>query len=67
MTFAPEWLSGSPNLDTSNFMYFWVYLFFFNMLWVLFPLWILVEAYNNVERAFARITTAIGTESKKGL
>ena len=21
MTFAPEWLSGSPNLDTSNFMY----------------------------------------------
>jgi hypothetical protein len=24
MTFAPEWLSGSPNLDTSNFMYLWV-------------------------------------------
>ncbi|KAG8624503.1 hypothetical protein KVT40_007570 [Elsinoe batatas] len=21
MTFAPEWLSGSPNLDTSNFLY----------------------------------------------
>jgi hypothetical protein len=21
MTFCPEWLSGSPNLDTSNFMY----------------------------------------------
>jgi hypothetical protein len=21
MTFAPEWLTGSPNLDTSNFMY----------------------------------------------
>jgi len=21
MTFAPEWLTGSPHLDTSNFMY----------------------------------------------
>ena len=21
MTFAPEWLSGNPNLDASNFMY----------------------------------------------
>lgn len=21
MTFMPEWLSGSPNLDTSNIMY----------------------------------------------
>ena len=21
MTFAPEWLTGSPNLDTSNFMF----------------------------------------------
>jgi hypothetical protein len=21
MTFAPEWFSGSPNLDTSNWMY----------------------------------------------
>jgi hypothetical protein len=21
MTFAPEWFTGSPNLDTSNWMY----------------------------------------------
>ena len=26
MTFCPEWLTGSPNLDTSNVLYFWVYL-----------------------------------------
>lgn len=32
MTFAPEWLTGSPNLDTSNWMYLWLYLVFFNML-----------------------------------
>ena len=26
MTFCPEWLTGSPNLDTSNPLYFYVYL-----------------------------------------
>ena len=26
MTFCPEWLTGSPNLDTSNPLYLWVYL-----------------------------------------
>jgi len=26
MTFCPEWLTGSPNLDTSNILNFWVYL-----------------------------------------
>lgn len=51
MTFAPEWLSGNPNLDTTNFMYLWVYLFFFNTLWVWLPLWILYEAYWNVTSA----------------
>lgn len=48
MTFVPEWLVGSPNLNTSNFMYTWLYLFFFNTLWVWIPLWILYEAYNRI-------------------
>ena len=26
MTFCPEWVTGSPNLDTSNPLYLWVYL-----------------------------------------
>ena len=65
MTFAPEWLSGSPNLDTGNFLYLWVYLFFFNTLWVWFPLWILYEAYGNINMAFARASGAIGVERKK--
>lgn len=51
MTFVPEWLSDSPNLITTNFMYKWVYLFFFNTLWVWIPLWILWEAYGQVSRA----------------
>lgn len=36
MTFCPEWLTGSPNLNTSNALYLWVYLvvslyFFFSV------------------------------------
>ena len=54
MTFVPEWLSGSPNLVTSNFMYKWVYLFFFNTLWVWIPLWILVEAYKGITGTVAK-------------
>jgi hypothetical protein len=46
MTFAPEWLTGSPNLDTSNFLKFWVYLVLLNGIWVIFPLWTLREAYE---------------------
>lgn len=48
MTFSPEWLSGNPNLDSSNFMYLWVYLIFFNTLWVWIPIWILYEAYQRI-------------------
>lgn len=48
MTFMPEWLSGSPNLDTSSWMFTWLYLFFFNTLWVFIPLWILWDAYGTV-------------------
>lgn len=59
MTFAPEWLSGSPNLNTSNFMYTWVYLFFFNTLWVWIPLWILYEGYAATTQKTA------GTQRKK--
>ena len=65
MTFAPEWLCGSPNLDTSNFMYMWVYLTFFNMLWVVFPLFVLREAYKSIGLAFARAGGAVGVEGKK--
>ncbi|KAF2003158.1 Emopamil-binding protein [Amniculicola lignicola CBS 123094] len=54
MTFAPEWLTGSPNLDTSNWMYLWLYLAFFNGLWVVIPLWILVESYWAMSSAMSQ-------------
>ena len=65
MTFAPEWLSGSPNLDTSNVMYMWLYLFFFNMLWVFIPFWILYEGYNNIAGSAASRSAANATKKRK--
>lgn len=65
MTFAPEWLSGSPNLDTSNVMYLWVYLFFFNMLWVLIPFWILYECYRNLVGTPASSSSADGNKKRR--
>ncbi|KAL4820328.1 Emopamil-binding protein [Aspergillus spinulosporus] len=62
MTFAPEWLTGSTQLDTSNAVYLWFYLFFFNTLWVWIPLWVLWEAGKEVIRAFM---IAEGVEGKK--
>jgi hypothetical protein len=81
MTFCPEWLSGSPNLDTSNFMYMyvfprhwlvnlvltmfrWVYLVFFNMLWVFIPFWILYETYCSMTGA-SPLGDAVAAVQKK--
>jgi hypothetical protein len=47
MTFAPEWVSGSPNLVTDNPLYLWVYLVFFNGIWVVIPALLLAHSYIN--------------------
>ncbi|TVY51574.1 Emopamil-binding protein-like [Lachnellula cervina] len=52
MTFAPEWLTGNLNLDGSNFMFMWVYLVFFNMLWVFVPLYALWVSFQDMGNAF---------------
>lgn len=51
MTFCPEWLTGNINLDTSNFMYLWVYLVFFNTLWVFIPLYVIWWAVSDISDA----------------
>ncbi|KAI5837915.1 Emopamil binding protein-domain-containing protein [Morchella snyderi] len=69
MTFVPEWLTGSHNLETGNFMYKWVHLFFFNTIWVWIPLWLLYEAYNTFLPALqlqAMVSTVSGTASALG-
>ncbi|KAK0719769.1 Emopamil-binding protein [Lasiosphaeris hirsuta] len=52
MTFCPEWLVGNINLDSSNFMYLWVYLVFFNMLWVLIPFYSIYVSSADIFDAF---------------
>ncbi|XP_041378469.1 emopamil-binding protein-like [Gigantopelta aegis] len=53
MTFCPEWLIGSPNLKTDNFLFLWVYLVFFNGLWVIFPLLLLYQSWQDMRIGFA--------------
>ncbi|XP_053564347.1 emopamil-binding protein-like [Bombina bombina] len=49
MTFCPDWLIGSPNLDTSNWLYLWIYLVFFNGLWVLIPGLLLWQSWLELQ------------------
>ncbi|KAG6853568.1 hypothetical protein C0991_003164 [Blastosporella zonata] len=56
MTFCPEWLTGSPNLDTSNPLYLWVYLFFMNVIWVVIPLALMMDSYGHIARALRAST-----------
>ena len=53
ITFCPEWLTANHNLDTSNFMYKWVYLIFFNTLWVFIPLYAIGVATADITDAFS--------------
>ncbi|KAL2128198.1 hypothetical protein VTI74DRAFT_9522 [Chaetomium olivicolor] len=64
MTFMPEWLTGNINLDTSNFMYKWIFLIFFNGLWVVVPLYAIYVAADDMFDAFRARATALG--EKKG-
>jgi len=48
MTFCPEWLTGSPALNTSNALYLWVYLVFMNVIWVVIPVWLMFDAYKHI-------------------
>lgn len=64
MTFCPEWLTGSSALDTSNAMFLWVYLVFFNMLWVFIPAWVLYEAYGVFGTAMKIASTGATTRAQ---
>lgn len=62
MTFCPEWLTGSTQLETSNPVYLWFYLFFFNTLWVWVPCWVLWESFKELRTAF---TAAEGLKKER--
>ncbi|KAI0725633.1 Emopamil-binding protein [Fomitopsis betulina] len=48
MTFCPEWLTGSQYLNTNNVLHFWVYLVFMNVIWVVVPIWLMVDSYGHI-------------------
>uniref|UniRef100_A0AAZ1XK93 EXPERA domain-containing protein n=1 Tax=Oreochromis aureus TaxID=47969 RepID=A0AAZ1XK93_OREAU len=48
MTFCPDWLLGSPHLNTSSLLYLWVYLVFFNGVWVLVPGLLLLQSWFSL-------------------
>uniref|UniRef100_A0A672PRG4 EBP like n=1 Tax=Sinocyclocheilus grahami TaxID=75366 RepID=A0A672PRG4_SINGR len=50
MTFCPDWLFRSPNLNTSNWLYLWVYLVFFNGIWVVVPGLLLWQSWRDLKR-----------------
>lgn len=54
MTFAPEWLSGSTALATDDPVYLWVYLVFFNGLWVVVPVLLLGKAWSEIAAVFGQ-------------
>lgn len=63
MTFCPEWLTGNEALATDDPVYLWLYLVFFNTVWVWIPLWILYEGYRELSAAF--VTSASVRRGKK--
>lgn len=65
MTFCPEWLTLNVNLDGSNFMYLWVYLVFFNMLWVFIPAYAVYISVSDISNAFAVRASAKATKKSK--
>ncbi|GAB5593710.1 hypothetical protein Unana1_08610 [Umbelopsis nana] len=48
MTFCPEWLTGSVFLNTDNWLHYWLYLWFFNGIWVIIPGYLLYHAYVEI-------------------
>ncbi|XP_054837710.1 emopamil-binding protein-like [Eublepharis macularius] len=50
MTFGPEWLIGSPSLNTSHWLYVWVYLTFFNGIWIVIPGLLLVQSWVELKK-----------------
>jgi len=45
MTFFPEWLTANPSLDGSNPKYLFLYLIFFNAIWVVVPFILLYHSW----------------------
>jgi hypothetical protein len=65
MTFCPEWLTGNPNLDGSNPVYLWVYLWFANGIWVVIPAILLWQSFVAMNQAFSTTGGAAHVKTSK--
>lgn len=65
MTFGPEWLSGNSALATNDPVFLWLYLVFFNILWVIVPAWVLQVAWGELKTAFVKAAGGTSAVSKK--
>jgi len=64
MTFAPEWLTASSQLETGHPVYLWLYLVFFNVLWVFLPIWVLVQTAKELRHTFTVAELATSLKKK---
>jgi hypothetical protein len=64
ITFCPEWLTANYNLDVSNWMYLWLYLVFFNVLWVFIPIYALWVASADILNALTARNVSGATKKK---
>lgn len=51
MTFCPEWVQGSPNLNGQDPILLWIYLVFMNGLWVVIPGLLLWDSFVRLSFA----------------
>ncbi|KZT12078.1 Emopamil-binding protein [Laetiporus sulphureus 93-53] len=63
MTFCPEWLTGNQYLNTDNVLHFWVYLVFMNVIWVIIPIWLMIDSYRHIARSLR--VAQVATRAKK--
>lgn len=66
MTFAPEWIEGSPNLNGSSFELLWIYLFFMNGLWVVVPALLLWDSAARLTEATGQLAHPIDSGTPSG-
>ncbi|GAA99417.1 uncharacterized protein L969DRAFT_93879 [Mixia osmundae IAM 14324] len=64
MTFAPEWLQGSPSLYGDTFLKLWVYLALMNLIWVFIPLWLLYESYLQLSQSLGASTQSTRVQTR---
>ncbi|KAK0523019.1 asparagine-linked glycosylation protein [Tilletia horrida] len=71
MTFCPEWLTGNKGLNGSDWVLLYVYLWFMNMIWVVIPVYLLVDSYSFLARSLKSIgasgasVSAVATKTSK--